>query len=94
MTPNGDQLTGALRTILAAIGGIAVGKGWIDADTAAALGGGIAILLTAIWSYVAHSQTAQIRAVNAADNGVKVVPATSPSPQVDAPIPLLAGAKP
>ncbi len=94
MTPSGDQLTGALRTILAAAGGYAVAKGWIDAGTATTLAGGIAILLTFVWSYISHSQTSMIHAVNAADNGVKVVPATSPSPQVDAPIPLLAGAKP
>ena len=34
----------------------------------------------------AHTPTAQIAAVNNASNGVKVVAATAPAPQVDAPV--------
>jgi hypothetical protein len=41
----------------------------------------------AAWSYFANRPVAQIAAVNNADNGVKVVPASSPSPTVTVPLP-------
>jgi hypothetical protein len=90
MTPTGDQLTGALRTILAAAGGYAVARGWIDAGTATTLAGGIAILITAIWSWVSHTRSAMIHSVNSADNGVSVVSTlqaiASGVPTVDKPL--------
>jgi len=39
-----------------------------------------------IWGIWTRTHTAMIQSVNAADNGVKVVAATSLAPQVDAPI--------
>ncbi|GJD63318.1 Pam3-gp28 family putative phage holin [Methylobacterium frigidaeris] len=46
---NQDQLTTLLRTLLQFGGGIAVGRGWIDADTATALTGALVTLLVTAW---------------------------------------------
>lgn len=46
---NQDQLTTLLRTLLQFGGGIAVGRGWIDADTATALTGALLTLLVTAW---------------------------------------------
>jgi hypothetical protein len=46
----GEQIAGVIRAIVAAVGGYFVGKGVIDADTVAAIGGGLATVGTAIWS--------------------------------------------
>lgn len=48
MTKN--EIYGVVRTILAAIGGVAVGKGYIDSETAVALAGAIATVAAAVWS--------------------------------------------
>lgn len=74
MQPTSDQITGALRTILAGAGGYAVAKGWIDAGTATSIAGALAILIVGGWSWAAHSKAAMIQSVNSADNGVTVVP--------------------
>lgn len=47
----GEQLWGILRTILAAGGGVAVGKGWIDNETLTALLGGLGTIFVAVWSF-------------------------------------------
>ncbi len=44
------ELHGVVRTILAAIGGIAVGKGWVDSETAVSLAGALATVAVAVWS--------------------------------------------
>ena len=84
--PTSDQFLGVLRALLAAAGGWAVGKGYIDSDTATAVSGAIVTLAIAGWTFYAHSKTQLIKSVNDGDNGVKVVAATSSAPQVDAPI--------
>lgn len=48
MTKN--EVYGVVRTVLAALGGIAVGKGYIDSETAVALAGAIATVAAAVWS--------------------------------------------
>jgi len=48
MTKN--ELYGVARTILAAVGGLCVGKGWVDSETAVALAGAGATIVVAIWS--------------------------------------------
>lgn len=47
---NKAELYGVARAILAAIGGVIVGKGWIDNETAMALAGAGATLVAALWS--------------------------------------------
>tara|TARA_R110000868_G_scaffold230254_2_gene483396 strand:+ start:3728 stop:3898 length:171 start_codon:yes stop_codon:yes gene_type:complete len=44
------ELYGVFRTVFAAAGGYVVAKGWIDNETALALAGALATVLTAIWS--------------------------------------------
>lgn len=44
------ELYGVVRTVFAAAGGVAVGKGWVDSETALALAGALATIVTAIWS--------------------------------------------
>ena len=43
-------------------------------------------LVTAGWGWYSNSQKAKIASINNTENGVKVVSAASPSPQVDAPL--------
>lgn len=46
----GEQIAGVIRALTAAIGGYFVGRGMVDADTVAAIGGGLATVATAVWS--------------------------------------------
>ena len=46
----GEQVWGIVRTILAAVGGLAVGKGWISNDLLTAILGGGGTIFVAIWS--------------------------------------------
>lgn len=48
---SGEQIWGICRTILAAAGGVAVGKGWIDNETLTALLGGLGTIFVAVWSF-------------------------------------------
>ena len=54
-------------------------------DTLMLVGGAVAAAL-AWYKTRAHTPTAQIAAVNEADNGVKVVPSTAPAQAVDHPL--------
>ncbi len=47
---NGEQIAGVVRAIVAAVGGYFVGKGMIDGETVATIGGALATLATAAWS--------------------------------------------
>lgn len=93
-----DPVLKSTLTSLASVGvgsalGWAVTQGYLTKDQAATLtteivgGGSIAIGGLLIW-YKArqHTKVAQIQAVNAADNGVKVVASASPSPKVEEPL--------
>lgn len=44
------EIYGVVRTVLAALGGILVGKGIIDSETAIALAGAGATIAAAVWS--------------------------------------------
>lgn len=54
-------------------------------DVVTLLFGGLAAFL-AWYKTRSHTPTAQIAAVNQADNGVKVVPATAVTPSIDKPL--------
>ena len=47
---NKNEIYGVVRTILAAVGGVFVGKGYIDSETAVAVAGAIATITAAAWS--------------------------------------------
>ncbi|SFV11354.1 hypothetical protein SAMN02799631_05253 [Methylobacterium sp. 174MFSha1.1] len=87
---NQDQLTTLLRTLLQFGGGIAVGRGWIDAETSTALTGALVTLLVTVWGLYVR-RNAGLVASAAALPSVKVIladPATAdavPSPKVRPP---------
>ncbi len=82
----GDQIGGIVRSVLAAVGGWAIGKGYIDSATATTISGSAVTIVVAAWSYYTHRQATMIKSINAADNGVKVVSESSPSASVSAPL--------
>lgn len=45
-----EEVMGVARAVLAALGGVAVGKGWIDQETAVSLAGALATVVAAVWS--------------------------------------------
>lgn len=45
-----EEVFGVARAVLAAVGGFAVGKGWLDQETAVALAGALATVIAAVWS--------------------------------------------
>ncbi len=47
---NKTEVYGVVRTVLAAVGGVLVGKGYIDSETAMSLAGAAATIAAAIWS--------------------------------------------
>lgn len=55
---NGEQMGGIVRAIASAIGGYFVGKGLVDADTAAQIGGAAATIVVAVWSVLAKRKPA------------------------------------
>ena len=47
---NQEQIGGVVRALLSAAAGYFVGKGLIDANTAATIGGALATIIVAVWS--------------------------------------------
>lgn len=45
-----DEVYGVTRSLLSAVGGFAVARGWLDAETAVMVGGALATLIAAMWS--------------------------------------------
>ncbi len=87
---NPEQLTTLLRTLLQFGGGIAVGRGWIDADTATTLTGALVTLLVTAWSLYARRNTGLVAAAAAvpAVRAILADPATAhavTSPKVQPP---------
>lgn len=55
---DGEQIWGIVRTILAAVGGWAVGKGYLDNDLLTAILGGGGTLFVAAWSFFSKKKSA------------------------------------
>jgi hypothetical protein len=53
----GEQIWGIARTVLAAVGGWAVSKGYVDNELLTAILGGIGTLFVGAWSFWAKKQT-------------------------------------
>ena len=51
---NTDQVLGVVRAIMAAVGGLLVQKGYIDAVTLTAVIGALVTLGSAVWSVVSN----------------------------------------
>lgn len=45
-----DQIAGIVRAIVSAVGGYFVGRGVVDGETVATVGGALATIATAAWS--------------------------------------------
>lgn len=50
---NTDEIGGVVRAILAALGGIAVAKGYVDSATMTTLVGAATTIAVAVWSVIA-----------------------------------------
>ncbi len=53
-----EQFAGIVRALLAAAGGFIIAKGWLDANTVAALTGALVTVATAVWSVWAKAHAA------------------------------------
>ncbi|MEE7478402.1 hypothetical protein [Methylobacterium hispanicum] len=71
---NSEQLTSLLRTVLQFAGGIAVGRGWVDAETMTALVGAVVTILVTVWGLYAR-RNAGLVASAAAVPGVQTIAA-------------------
>ena len=79
-----DQLGGILRALIPGVVAAASHYGiGTDAQNTAILTAG-ATAIVAGWSAYTNSQSSMIQSVNNADNGVKVVPTSSTTAQVNA----------
>jgi hypothetical protein len=76
-----DQIQGLIRTILAALGGFIVAKGWVSSELWAWIVGGVATVGPAIWSWV-KNRPAAIAASAQALPGVNVQTTASAAPEV------------
>lgn len=74
-TATADQLQAAFRVLLTALGGFAVGRGWLTEELASALAGILLIVWPLVWSQLkARSSHAKLVTVaNAAPDSVAVV---------------------
>lgn len=74
-SPAADQLTSAFRAVLMALGGWAVGKGWLTEELATALATVILLVWPLVWSQLkARSTHAKLVTVaSAAPDSVAVV---------------------
>ena len=59
---NQDQLMGAVRTIMSAIGGYVMGRGWLTSDQVTLIGGVATALIPLLWSYASHTDRAKVAA--------------------------------
>lgn len=71
-----NQLSGLIRTVLAALGGFVLAKGWVSAETWAWIVGGAATVGPAIWSWFSN-RPATIAAAAQKIDGVNVQVAPS-----------------
>jgi hypothetical protein len=65
---NQDQILGAVRSILAVVGGWAVGHGYVSGDQLTLISGAVAAIVPLVWSFLAHSKNAQVATVQAMDD--------------------------
>lgn len=70
---NQDQLLSTLRSILAIVGGWAVGRGYITNDQLVLIGGALTALVPVVWGIAVHTTSATIKAGAAADGVEKIV---------------------
>ena len=70
---NQDQLLGVVRTILAAVGGWAVGKGYFDSQTWIEITGIVVAIVPLVWTLIVHTEQSKLASVESLPNVVKIV---------------------
>jgi hypothetical protein len=78
-----EQIGGLVRALLGIIGGIILGKGWLNAETWAWIVGGAVSAVPAIWSWISN-RPASIAASAQGLAGVNVTTNSAASPAVAA----------
>ena len=58
-----DQILSFVRWLISFGGGYAVGHGWITNDQVVLILGAAGPIVALVWSFIAHSQNAQVKAV-------------------------------
>jgi hypothetical protein len=76
---NQNQIAGIARALVPAIIAYAVGRGWLTESSAASVGAAIIALISAGWSFQAHTDASAIKTVTAMPD-VKAIVA-EPNPQ-------------
>jgi hypothetical protein len=79
---NQDQVAALLRTIVQVAGGFVIGKGWVDEQTALAVGGAIVTIGVTIWGLWARKNS-NLVASAAAVPGVERVVSPKYADQID-----------
>ena len=62
---NEDQILSISRSIVALLGGIAIGRGWISSDQLTLISGIVASLVPLIWGIYAHTNSSKLASVEA-----------------------------
>jgi len=70
---NNEQIGALLRTIFQFLGGVAVGRGWIDADAATALVGAAVTIALTVWGIYARRDKALVQSAAAVPDVAKIV---------------------
>jgi hypothetical protein len=70
---NKQQALDLAAKVIAIAGGYAVGHGWISSDQVVMIGGIVAAVIPLIYSYIANSQKAQVKAVEEMPGVSKIV---------------------
>ena len=79
---NQDQFLGLVRNATALGSGIAIGRGWISAETGTLIAGGVLSFVPLAWSFFAHTNLAklaaaatvpEVKAIVVEPNGNKVI---------------------
>ncbi len=70
---NQEQLLSVLRSVLAVVGGWAVGRGYVTADQLTLVGGLLASLVPLVWGIVVHTPANTVKAAAATPGVTKIV---------------------
>lgn len=74
-SPKNDQIGAAVRSLLLAVGGFVVGKGWLDANIMSAFVGLIMVAWPAVWAFLkaTHNKAVTVELARAAPDDMAIV---------------------
>jgi len=70
---NQDQVLSAVRWLVSVGGGYAVGRGWITTDQITYILGAAVAIVPLVFSFMVHTDTAKLKAVEAMPDIAKIV---------------------